>query len=91
MMGLAYHKMRQEDVARDLNHLADQMAEGPASDYYHAAWAEMCRRHAEWQQMATQAQANTAIYIFWSMMAIMVTSCLNAFFEFLVWIAPHTG
>jgi hypothetical protein len=43
---MKHRKISEGNTEWDFNVLADQMAEGPASDYYHAAWAELCRRQA---------------------------------------------
>jgi hypothetical protein len=44
---------------------------------------------AELTRRQTVAQINAAKYMLWSVIAIAVTSGLNAFFAFLTWYAPH--
>lgn len=59
---------------------------------------EFMRRQTVAQQDAAQAAKDTAIYtqknaryMLWSVIAIAVTSGLNALFAFLTWYAPHCG
>jgi hypothetical protein len=44
---------------------------------------------AELARRQTVAQINATKYMLWSVIAIAVTSGLNALFAFLVWYAPH--
>jgi hypothetical protein len=44
---------------------------------------------AELTRRQTVAQINAAKYMLWSVIAIAITSGLNALFAFLIWYAPH--
>ena len=46
-------------------------------------------RAAEFVRRQTIAQINTAKYMLWSVIAIAITSGLNAMFAFLTWYVPH--
>ncbi len=64
-----------------LDQLTDSIGD-PGSRDSHAVQFEMFRRQ-------TAAQIRTANYMLWSVVAIAITSGLNALFAFLNWYAPH--
>jgi hypothetical protein len=65
--------------------LASDMGDAqPGSIKHTMASAEFLRRQ-------TIAQVNAAKYMFWSVVAITVTSGVNALFAFLIWYAPHVA
>jgi len=82
-------KLRKEWEGKNLSFLADEMAHGPNSGHYHAAWAELCRQKAEWQEKASKALQDSAKYMRWSVYAIAGTSGLVALFTFLQWYRPR--
>jgi len=43
----------------------------------------------EFMRRQTKAQIDAAKYMLWSVLAIAVTSSLNALFAFLMWYVPH--
>ena len=83
--------------------LADDMQHGPKARQYHVANAELQRRLAEWQREIHDAQISaanaaretagftksSARWMFWSVIAIVVTSGIQALFAFLAWYVPH--
>jgi hypothetical protein len=63
--------------------LASKMGSAqPGSIAHTMASAEFARRQ-------TEAQISATKYMWWSVLAIAVTSGLNALFAFLSWYAPH--
>lgn len=82
-----------------LEQLANEMQNGPDERRYHVAYAELQRRIAEWQKEArdTQVKASDAAvetarytresanWMRWSVIAIAMTSGLQALFAFLTW------
>jgi predicted anti-sigma-YlaC factor YlaD len=82
-----------------LERLANEMQNGPDERRYHVAYAELRRRMAEWQKEArdTQVKASDAAvetarytresanWMRWSVIAIAMTSGLQALFAFLTW------
>jgi hypothetical protein len=65
----------------DLEQLASSTGM-PGSSDSQAVQIEMLRRQ-------TVAQIAAARYMLWSVIAIAITSSLNAMFAFLIWYAPH--
>jgi hypothetical protein len=89
--------------AQSLNRLADDMQGGPGARPFHVANAELQRRLAVWQRETHDAHISTASaaqetarytksaarWMFWSVMAIAITSSVQALFAFLAWYAPR--
>lgn len=68
---------------KSLLDLASDMGNAlPGSIAHTMASAEFTRRQA-------RAQINATKYMLWSVVAIAITSGLNAIFAFLTWYAPH--
>jgi hypothetical protein len=88
-MSAESQSFRKQWEGRDLSGLAYEMAHGPTSGRYHAAWAELCRQQATWQRDASTATQDSARYMRWSVYAIVVTTGLVALFTFLLWYSPH--
>jgi hypothetical protein len=96
---MASEREKLEDAS--LGRLADDMAHGPNSDRHHIARAELQRRLAisqfevhDAQVKAATAAEETAVYtkstarwMFWSVVAIAITSGIQALFAFLNWYA----
>jgi len=89
---------REQLEKASLGRLADDMQHGP-SGQYHIAYAELQRRLADWQSKACDAEVeaasaaeetarytkSTARWMFWSVVAIAITSGIQALFAFLTW------
>jgi hypothetical protein len=71
-------EMSLEDIAGTLGNSKHD------SPMYNIMTAELARRQ-------TAAQVDAAKYMAWSVLAIAVTSGLNALFAFLLWYAPHSN
>jgi hypothetical protein len=56
----------------------------PGSIQHTMMAAELARRQ-------TRVQVNATKYMLWSVVAITITSGLNALFAFLAWYAPHSN
>ncbi len=50
----------------------------------------LAKMSAELARRQTIAQINAAKYMLWSVIAIAITSGLNALFAFLIWYAPRS-
>ena len=75
--------MAWEPAKKSLLDLASDMGNAqPGSIAHTMASAEFMRRQ-------TRAQINATKYMWWSVVAIAITSGLNALFAFLTWYAPH--
>jgi hypothetical protein len=91
---------REKLESEPLGRLADDMQHGPTSRQHDIANAELQRRLAVWQSEACDAQIkagtaaeetarytrSTARWMFWSVMAIAITSGIQALFAFLTWL-----
>lgn len=96
---------REKLEGESLGRLADDMQHGPTARVYHVANAELQRRLAVWQRETHDAQIDTAHaaaetarytqstarWMFWSVMAIAITSGIQALFAFLAWYVPRAG
>jgi hypothetical protein len=51
----------------------------------------LAKMSAELARRQTIAQVDAAKYMLWSVIAIAITSGLNALFAFLIWYAPHSS
>lgn len=70
-------------AGKSLLDLASDMGNAlPGSIAHTMASAEFLRRQ-------TNAQINATKYMWWSVLAIAITSGLNALFAFLTWYVPH--
>src|SRR5262245_8680186 len=90
---------REQLETASLGRLADDMQHGPTSRQHDIAYAELQRRLADWQSQACNAQVeaasaaeetarytkSTARWMFWSVVAIAITSGIQALFAFLTW------
>jgi hypothetical protein len=68
---------------KSLEDLASSIGD-PGSRDSQAVQFEMLRRQ-------TSAQVKSAKYMLWSVIAIMITSGLNALFAFLIWYFPNVS
>jgi hypothetical protein len=76
--------MVQKPSEMSINDIAMTMGNAQVGSDKHAEMAaELVRRQ-------TVAQMNAAKYMLWSVIAIAITSGLNALFAFLTWYAPHS-
>ena len=72
----------------DLDGLLNNIGQ-PGSQNAHDVQFEIIRRQTIAIQGQAQAQIDTAKYMLWSVIALTVTSGLNALFAFLIWYAPR--
>jgi hypothetical protein len=76
--------MAQKSNEMTINDIATMMGNAEAGSQRHTEMA------AELTRRQTVAQINAARYMLWSVIAIAITSGLNALFAFLTWYAPRS-
>jgi hypothetical protein len=80
----AEHPMAQKPGEMGVDDIATMMGNAGAGSQTHTQMlAELTRRQ-------TVAQIDAAKYMLWSVIAIAITSGLNALFAFLTWYVPHS-